>query len=401
MTELEQQRLKMGFSQQDLAKRANVSRQTISSIESGSANPTQEVLERLAKVLGSSAAGLARRPDDSVKHEWTLEQRRTVTEALSAIVRQVAHRVLEYTGPMTDNQQSGEHGHASAEIDAHAHREMLAAISQHFDRHLNQRDWVVNLVFEDSSATLSAQGFHPTREQQRDAPVAFIDEIDGTTNVKRTVAATLRGGKPKSAVCIAMKNHEDSGVIECGAIYAFDDDATFAGFLADSHYIATRNGALVGVRECLHQAGDSKCRIVVPNYSNSGHLYCAQLKNAIEADVAKGKCETYGGCRSSTIDVIDIVRNQYDAYVDCRTLWTTDHGRNSVLRVYDVAGVLPIARGAGLKVVLPNGDDFSLRGVAGDAPISVVIGRPLIVEDVIRAIAPIVKSFESGEAVRA
>ena len=347
-------------------------------------------MEKLACALGCAVSDLSREARGEA-NDWTLEERRLYTECLEKVVQLVGKEVLNYRGPNADQTHfAGGHGHVSAAIDAYAHDQMMTAVSQIFESYLNNRQWIVNLVFEDAVATLSAFGFTPTDEQKHNAPVAYIDEIDGTTNVKRAVAARLGGGRPKSAVCIALKNHEKSPTIECGAIYAFDEEATFSGFLAGSdHYIATRNDAIIGVNECKSAAGDSKQRVIVTNYSNEGHLSCARLKMAIEKSVNGGKSETYGGCRSSTIDVIDIIRNQYDAYVDCRHLWTRDIDHNSVLRVYDVAGVLPIARGAGLTVVTPDGAPFSLRGLRGDAPMSVIIGRPAVVGEVVTAIAPV------------
>jgi transcriptional regulator with XRE-family HTH domain/fructose-1,6-bisphosphatase/inositol monophosphatase family enzyme len=388
MTMLERMRKTKKLTQQALADRAGVARQTISSIEAGDGNPTQEVLEKLAGALECSISDLSR-PARRIAPEWSLEERRLYTECLERVVELVGKEVLNYTGPNAD-QFAGGHGHVSAAIDAYAHDQMMTAVSSIFESRLNNRQWIINLVFEDAVATLSAFGFTPTDEQRQNAPVAYIDEIDGTTNVKRAVAARLGGERPKSAVCIALKNHENSAVIECGAIYAFDEGVTFSGFLAGGdHYIALRNDGIIGVNECKDAAGDSKQRIIVANYSNGDHLSCAHLKVAIEEDVFAGKCETYGGCRSSTMDVIDIIRNQYDAYVDCRQLWTRDLDHNSVLRVYDVAGVLPVAKGAGLKVVMPDGADFTLRGLRGDAPMSVIIGRPAVVEQVVSAIAPV------------
>ena len=164
--------------------------------------------------------------------------------------------------------------------------------------------------------------------------------------------------------------------------------------LAKDEYIATRNGAIIRVGECEQALGDSKHRIVVANYSNCGYGPCGMLMEAVAKSVNRGKCEVYGaGCRSSTIDVIDIIRNQYDAYVDCREMWTTDLRQNSVLRVYDVAAALPIARGAGLKVVKPTGEEFTLKGIGGHDPMSVIIGRPLVVDQIVDAVRPVLLRF--------
>jgi transcriptional regulator with XRE-family HTH domain len=51
-------RAERGLSQSELAKRANVARQTISKVESGDGNVTIAVLEKIAAVLGCSVKDL-------------------------------------------------------------------------------------------------------------------------------------------------------------------------------------------------------------------------------------------------------------------------------------------------------------------------------------------------------
>lgn len=197
-------------------------------------------------------------------------------------------------------------------------------------------------------------------------------------------------------MCVALKHTRESSDIECGAIYAIDADCVFAAMAAEGDYIAFREREAIEIGACAEPADDLKDRIIVPCYSNHHRSKCAQLEEAIEAGVNEGRCECYGGCRSSTIDVIDIIRNQYDAYVDCRHLWTTDLEMNSVLRVYDVAAALPIARGAGLKVVTLTGEDLSLAGVDGHDPLDLIIGRPRVVEQIVQAIEPLLGSLQAS-----
>ena len=66
---------------------------------------------------------------------------------------------------------------------------------------------------------------------------------------------------------------------------------------------------------------------------------------------------------------------------------------NSVLRMYDIAAVLPIARGAGLKIVRPDGTDLSLN-VQGHAPLSVIIGRPSVVDKIVAGIKRVLTTFK-------
>jgi fructose-1,6-bisphosphatase/inositol monophosphatase family enzyme len=317
-------------------------------------------------------------------------------ENISKVVRIAGLKIMDFAEQVKDTQEF--HGHSSSTIDAHAEVVMTGTFAEVYERHRRSLgDWAINLEYEDAAAWLAAAGYFPTEEERAAHPVAIIDEIDGTTNVKRAVAAPLLANKnPKSAVCIALKRTRDSSDIECGAIYAIDADCVFAGMRAEKDYIAFRERELINRDDCVEPVGDGKYRIIVPCYSNRHHAKCAELQEAIESRVNEGMCECYGGCRSSTIDVIDIIRNQYDAYVDCRELWTgeEDLKTNSVLRVYDVAATIPIARGAGLKVVTPRGEEFSSANTNGRDPLSVIIGRPQAVEQVVRAIERLLDSLK-------
>jgi len=324
---------------------------------------------------------------------WPITQRQAHMDNISDVVRGAGHKIMEFAQQVKDTHDI--HGHSSSTIDAYAQMVMTSTFQEVYDNpEKGLGHWAINLDYEDAAASLTAQGYFPTQAEIARAPVAIIDEIDGTTNVKRAVAAPLLANKnPKSAVCIALKRNRESPEIECGAIYAIDEDCVFAAMAAEGAYIAFRDGNAIRVGACLKPVGDARYRIIVPCYSNHHRGSCAQLEEAIEAKVNEGKCECYGGCRSSTIDVIDIIRNQYDAYVDCRQLWTPDLTDHSVLRVYDVGAVMPIARGAGLKVVSPTGAEFSLAGIDGRSPLSVVIGRPQVVEEILAAIEPLLARF--------
>ena len=328
---------------------------------------------------------------------WLLKQRQAHMEIISAVVRIAGQRIMQFAHQVSDTQDV--HGHSSSTIDAYAQVVMTGTFQEEYEALAKEKglgNWVINLDFEDAAALVGAQGYFPTEREKANAPVAIIDEIDGTTNVKRAVAADVHGNRnPKSAVCIALKRNRSSPDIECGAIYAIDADCVFAGMAVEASYVANHEGHAIQVGACTQAAGDSKYRVIVPCYSNHHRTACARLEEAIEAKVREGKCECYGGCRSSTIDVIDIIRNQYDAYVDFRQLWTTDLKNNSVLRVYDVAAAMPIARGADLRVATPTGDDFSLADVDGHDPLSVIIGRPQVVEEIVRAIEPLLGSFRA------
>lgn len=331
---------------------------------------------------------------------WSLRQRQAHMENLRKVVREAGQKIMAFAETVKDTESL--HGHASSTIDSYAQVIMTGSFQEVYERtRVGLDKWFINLDYEDAIASVGAFGFFPSETQKASCPVAIIDEIDGTTNVKRAVAAPWLSAKnPKSAVCVALKRNRASAAIECGAVYAIDEDCVFTGMAAEGAYIAFRDRACIGVNEAVDVLGDSKWRVIVPCYSNEHRTTRAQLEEAIEGKVNKGQCESYGGCRSSTIDVIDIIRNQYDAYVDCRALWTKDLDKNAVLRVYDVAAVMPIARGAGLSVVTPTGEDFSLANVEGRDPLSVIIGRPSVVQQIVQQIGPFVKKLAAATSGR-
>jgi transcriptional regulator with XRE-family HTH domain/fructose-1,6-bisphosphatase/inositol monophosphatase family enzyme len=387
-----------GLTVAELARDAGLSRTTVTSIESGTANPTTENISKLAKVLNCRSVDLL--AGDANEHRFEFRLRRAHLLNIQKIVAIVGVDILNFgKSKIADVQLTG-HGHASSTIDHVAKTTMVSAFSDVYESSASiLGQWVLRLVFEDGFTIAAAAGYTPTEDEIRTCPFAIIDEIDGTTNAKRAVASHLEFNRPKSAITIALLSNPHSTCIEVGAVYAMDDNVTFSGLYADGGYAAYRDGRDIEVGSCETHRGDSKLRLIVPCYSNRHHDECARLQTSVEDGVAKGKCETYGGCRSSTMDVIDIIRNQYDAYIDCRALWTTQKElmTNSVLRLYDVAAVLPIAKGADLAVVFPDGRDFSLEGLVSDSPISIVIGRPMAVAEILDAIAPIVKEMLARE----
>lgn len=62
-------RAEMGWTQADLAGRANMAQGKVSRIERGTLNPTLELLARLAKATGMSLSELVRSPPQSAEPE--------------------------------------------------------------------------------------------------------------------------------------------------------------------------------------------------------------------------------------------------------------------------------------------------------------------------------------------
>ena len=150
---------------------------------------------------------------------WSIRERQAHMDNISDVVRISGHKVMEFAQQVKDTRDI--HGHSSSTIDAYAQQAMTNTFQEVYDGSEKEKglgNWAFHLDYEDAAVSLSAQAYFPTESEKARVPVAIIDEIDGTTNVKRAVAAPLLANKnPKSAVCIALKRNRESSEIECGA----------------------------------------------------------------------------------------------------------------------------------------------------------------------------------------
>ncbi len=396
---------KLDLSITDLAKKSGVSRQTITSLEKGNGgNPTADTQTKLATALECEPGDLFEGIGKG-EQRWSFRTRRIHLRNCEKLVEAVGEKLATHTEEIRDK-EIGAHGHQSSSLDEYAARTMTAELNRIYN--LSPLvEWSMWLEFEDVRAFASADGAMASAGDAVHAPVAYIDEIDGTTNAKRAGAGHLPFSLPKSAVTIALKHDSNSTVLEVGAVYAMDTRQVFSGLWSEGGYAAFFDRQLIEVGGCDQQRGDSKTRIIVPCYSNEHYAASAETMTAIDHallkdDGSKGS-ECYGGSRSSTMDIIDILRNLYDGYVDLRADWTTDEEMahdNAVLRLYDIAAVVPIAKGAGLAVVFSDGNDFSLKKMPSDAPIGIIIGRPAVVEKILAETTPIVGKFREKAASR-
>jgi len=213
----------------------------------------------------------------------------------------------------------------------------------------------------------------------------IMDEIDGSTNTKRAKASIFEC-VPKAAVCIALCTGTTLKELQIGVIYALDTKEIFSGMrIEDGEFQTLRHKELIYPGDIQRMKGDSKFRVLVIEYSNRECEEIAKVKAALW----KLPIVPYGGCRSSTMDVIEIIRNQNDAYIDFRALFPEESGAR--LQAYDVAAVIPIAIGAGLIVTDIFGDPIDRYGKTDE--VSLVISRPDIHRKIIEAIAPAIKEI--------
>ncbi len=212
----------------------------------------------------------------------------------------------------------------------------------------------------------------------------IIDEIDGTTNTKRAMASPFRY-RPQAGVSIAFSPTEQMGDIQTVALYLLNDQETFSALRIGDRYQAFHEGRLIRPTEIEATPGDSAQRVLVVGYSNSHRLEKAEIEDVL---VRERGIRPYDGTRSSSVDIINVIRGQYDAYIDLRALWGGDTRTEARLEAYDVAAAIPIALGAGLTASDGFGDSW--KKYNGMLPLTLVVARPKLHSKILETISPVV-----------
>ena len=213
----------------------------------------------------------------------------------------------------------------------------------------------------------------------------IIDEIDGSTNTKRAMASKL-SGVPKAAVCIALCSGETLEGLQIGVIFTLDTKEVFAGErIEDGVFYTYKNKELIYPEDVCKMRGDSKYRVLVIKYSNSRRIEIAKVEEAFWQQGFR----PYEGCRSSSMDILGIARNQFDAYVDIRALFPAECGAQ--LQAYDIAAVIPVALGLGLKISDVFGKSWEDYGENEAIPL--VVSRPEIYDNIMKSLEPIVREL--------
>lgn len=312
----------------------------------------------------------------------TLQQKLAWMASLSRVVHHAGTQLLERVphGSIADTHDV--RGHESSTIDVLARQLVLNEIERHFPE------------FEGYIRTeLSPIGRTPLEAEVHHDPYALIvDEIDGTTNAKRCFAGLLPY-RPQSLVSAALSTSDRLSDVAASAVFTLDTGDTFAAVRAeDESFLSFRNRHLIDPEGVKIAHGDSRSRIYVIGYSNSFRIN----KGLIEQALYDANLKVYEGCRASGMDLINLVRNSADAYVDLRRYWSRKDARGkeqeAMLQVYDVAGVLPIAMGCGLVVTDALGNPWQQYG--SQDSISLVVARPDIHPVIIETIKPFIEGWK-------
>ncbi|MBN2454071.1 hypothetical protein JXB11_00845 [Candidatus Woesearchaeota archaeon] len=318
----------------------------------------------------------------------SLALRREHMFALEDTVRDVAGRIIDYKGPVQDIKHV--RGHEESSIDALAYEWMIGALEKNFGRFPDKERFRGKYLFElHELQDLEERGEEKEEEAgKRKTKVLRIDELDGTTNIKRSKASVL-GYSPVAAVSVALCEDESMDSITIGVVYDLHNRSVFSGMRVDDGYMAFCDRNLLDPKDFIEKRGDTSTRIMVVGYSNTERIKKGQIEQAIvDADPTKKDFRLYDGSRTSAIDIINILRNQYDAYIDPRGLW---EGSGAMLYPYDVAGVIPIALGCGLEISDIHGN--TLEGYTGNDPLTVIVARAGMRDKFVEVLKPVVSEM--------
>ena len=299
--------------------------------------------------------------------------------ALEKVVTQVGRRVLAYKGPIPVDTDVVR-GHEESSIDNYARQAMQEAL----DQHLPNVHGIVRFELRPYSKTLldSTGTFRYA---------LIIDEIEGTTNTKRCLASGMQY-QPQAGVSLAVSLSESLEDLVASSFYAMHSDSTYSAIAtSEDAFMSFRDGCRIDPESVCETKGDSRTRVFVIGYSNSHRLKKGELEQAIWDAGLK----PYEGCRASGIDVINIIRNQADAYIDIRRCWSTldDSGveKEAQLQCYDIAGVLPIALGCGLDVSDPTGGSWKRFGLMDAMPL--IVSRPSVTKRLLEIVSPLAQKW--------
>ena len=226
----------------------------------------------------------------------------------------------------------------------------------------------------------------------------IIDEIEGTTNVKRWLASSLEYF-PLAGISFALCLDDFLSSMVVSLFHTFDsnqafasartEEGSFVGFRRDHDW---RHIAVIDKKDYCATKGDSRSRVVVACYSNSHRKENALIEEAIYGNGLK----VYGGCRASGVDIINILRNQFDAYIDLRHLLNQafpSKKEEAELQVYDCAGAIGVALGCGLEVCDCSGKPW--EEFHCDDAVNLIVCRPNLKQKILDAIKPLVDDLKS------
>jgi fructose-1,6-bisphosphatase/inositol monophosphatase family enzyme len=303
---------------------------------------------------------------------------------LENVAKTSGEEISKYGGTVGDTEHK--HGSEESNIDIFAFKTVLGALEERM-RRLPEKDRFVGKYLFESHELQDLKGkIGSVKGYLR------IDEIDGTTNAKRESASEF-DYKPLSAVSMALSEDLSLTSIVLGTLFDMYEQSTWSGMRVEGGYMAFHNGKLLDPKKFTEPQGDSCLRLIVADYCHTDRIKNAQIEQAlINADKNKKYYRPYGGCRATSQDILNIIRNQSDAYIDPRALWP---GNGAMLYPYDVAGVIPIALGCGLEVSDIHGNPLDMYKSNND-PLTLIVARKGMKDKFVEILKPVIENMKRG-----
>lgn len=299
--------------------------------------------------------------------------RRWYLRGLTQVVRETGEAILQRRGTVLFDTRTYE-GHEESNLDIVARRSFLSS----FETHLPGFRGVLKFELEPFERTpLGDKG-------EGDLLTGLIDEVDGTTNAKRALSSPFESPL-QAAVCAAISTSERLGDLQVGVTLALDCNQVWAGIRTEGQaFLLIVDDRIVHPEDIRESRGDSKSRLVVADYSTDMYGRIADIKQAL----FDAGLRPYGGCRATGMDIINMLRNGWDGYIDPRAAWEDSIGAK--LHSYDVASSLPCVLGAGFDVSNIYGEDW--QDYTFDDTMHIMINRPDIHGEVVKVVSHVVKS---------
>lgn len=225
-------------------------------------------------------------------------------------------------------------------------------------------------------------------------PILLCDAVEGSTNAKRGLAAYLR--RPILAGTLAMiVESEELCMIAASAFYDFVSQKVFSSVRAEMGcFLAFVDNQIIAQAHVVETKGDSHMYAIVPGYSHAN----VGARTEIEQKLLSANIESAGGSRSSAQDLVNLLCNQADAYVDLRTLFPgSTESRDEVLHTWDVGGLLPILDSVGFRITDITGQSWQRLHIWDR--LAIVVARPTLqtrILDALSALTFVTSLFPSG-----
>ncbi len=206
-------------------------------------------------------------------------------------------------------------------------------------------------------------------------PLCVFDAIEGSMSATRGLAARIK--RPLCAgVSALVLEQARLYSIAASAFYDFMTGSVFSSIRVEAgSFLAFQDGQLIRAETFWHSAQNSTFRpmAVAPCYSHDNVEEQAHIKRAL---LSAGFRVTEG-CESSAQDLLNILSNRAEAYVDLRALFPGGkEQRDEVLKPCDVGGLLPVMDAVGYKITDAFGKNWQ-NHIIWD-PLSLVLSTPAL-----------------------